>query len=66
VKWVCELINSDSRYWDESLVRSIFYHPDADEVLRIPLSSASNEDTVAWAHEPNGLFLVRSAYRLGM
>jgi hypothetical protein len=66
VKWVSDLINSDSRSWDEPLVRSIFYPPDADEVLWIPLSSAPNEDSIAWAHEPNGLFSVRSAYRLGM
>jgi hypothetical protein len=47
-------------------VKTIFYPPDAEEVLNIRLPSVNGEDFIAWAHEKNGYFSVKSAYRLGV
>ena len=49
-----------------NLLIPFFYPSDAEEILKIRIPSFNGEDFVAWAHEPNGLFSVRSAYRLGM
>jgi hypothetical protein len=66
LRWVSDLINPATRSWDEAKVRSVLYPPDAEEALRITLSPSQNEDFIAWAHESNGIFSVRSAYKLGM
>jgi hypothetical protein len=39
---------------------------DAEEVLRIRLPSFDTEDFVSWPSKKNGVFSVRSAYRLAL
>jgi hypothetical protein len=34
--------------------------------LKITLSTNQYDDSIAWAHERNVIFVVRSAYKLGM
>jgi ribonuclease HI len=65
-RWVSELIDPISRQWDEALVRSCCPSSDADSILSIKLPSRPCDDFVAWMPESNGLFSVRSAYKLGM
>nr|XP_051228987.1 uncharacterized protein LOC127346758 [Lolium perenne] len=65
LKWVSDLINQTTKTWDEPTIRSLFFPPDAEEILKINLPSSNARDTIAWAHESNGIFTVRSAYRLG-
>ena len=35
-----------------------------NDVLNIRLSSMSGEDFIAWAHEKNGIFSMKGAYKL--
>lgn len=50
--------------WDERLVRKSFMTLEALEVLKIKPSARLEVDVVAWAPEKNGVYSVRSAYRM--
>jgi hypothetical protein len=63
---VSDLIDPTTKTWKEDIVREIFYKPDADEVLQINIPSLNGDDFIAWNYEKNGVFSVRSAYRLGL
>ena len=65
-RWVSELINPVTRSWDEDDVRQCCPGRDADAILAIKLPARSCDDFVAWRPEKNGIFSVRSAYRLGV
>ena len=43
------------------LIKSLFWPIDVHCILQIPISPG-REDVVAWHHNRNGLFTVRSAY----
>jgi hypothetical protein len=66
LRWVSELIKPDTRSWDEDTVRKYFYPHDAEAILAIKLTQRPSDDFVAWSMEDNGIFTVRSAYRLGL
>jgi ribonuclease HI len=66
LKWVSDIIDPRTRKWDEGMIRRICYEHDAETILRIKLPVRHVDDFVAWHCEPNGIFSVRSAYRLGM
>jgi hypothetical protein len=63
---VADLINQNDHTWKEDIVRKNFMPHDAEEVLRIRLPSSDTEDFVSWPSEKNGVFSVRSAYRLAL
>jgi hypothetical protein len=65
-RWVSDLIDQVTKTWKEEEVKSLFYPPDAEAVLQIKIPSFEGEDFIAWHHEKNGKFSVKSAYRLGM
>jgi hypothetical protein len=65
-KWVSELIRADSRTWDVEAVRECCWPHDANTILGIKLAGRASDDFLAWSGESNGLFSVRSAYRIGM
>jgi hypothetical protein len=65
-KWVSDLIDFGTKQWKEETVRSLFHPPDAEEILKIRIPLVNGEDFIAWAHEKNSLFSVKSAYRLGV
>jgi hypothetical protein len=50
--------------WDEQLVRKIFYAEDAELILQMHAPTEGKDDFVAWHYESNGVFSVRSAYKL--
>jgi ribonuclease HI len=52
--------------WDEPTIRRICFVHDADAIMQIKLPHREIDDFVAWHGEANGVFSVRSAYRLGM
>jgi hypothetical protein len=60
---VSELIDQGTHNWNEPLIRDLFFKPDVDRILQIPLRHINGEDSVAWALEPKGIYSVRSAYR---
>ena len=63
---VSELISHDVAAWKTQILNAIFL-PHGEELIKsIPLSSCLPEDTIVWAAIPNGLFTVRSAYKLAM
>jgi hypothetical protein len=66
LRWVSDLINPATRTWDEATIRKIFFHHDAEAVLALKLPPRATDDFVAWNCEDNGIFTVRSAYRLGL
>lgn len=51
--------------WNTSLIRRIFWPVDAEAILKIRTSPRYQPDFLAWNPECNGIFTVRSAYRLG-
>ena len=63
---VSELISHDVAAWKTQIIDAIFLPHEAELIKSIPLSSCLPEDTIVWAATPNGLFTVRSAYRLEM
>jgi hypothetical protein len=66
MRWVSELMKQNTRVRDEEKIRKYFFPHDADAIAAINLTQRHTEDFVAWIMEENGIFTVRSAYRLGM
>jgi hypothetical protein len=46
------------------MLNATFLPMDVHAIMEIPLSLINQEDTWAWSHEKNGVFRVRSAYRM--
>jgi hypothetical protein len=61
---VSELIDHGSLTWNHELVKSVFLPMDAELITNIPLSTRRQKDFWAWHYECNGVFSVRSAYRM--
>ncbi|KAA3475505.1 reverse transcriptase [Gossypium australe] len=61
---VAELINSNQRKWNRSLIESTFPANEAELILQIPLTQHSQGDLLVWAGELSGEFSVRSSYKL--
>jgi hypothetical protein len=64
LKWVAQLMDQTTMEWKEEVVRDVFKEQDADEIMRIRLPSKPTEDFISWFYEKNGLFSVRSVYKL--
>lgn len=64
IRWVNQLILSDSKEWNVPLINQIFHHFDAEEIQKIRLPRKEMEDCVAWHYEHNEIFSVRGAYKL--
>ena len=52
--------------WKEELVRKVFHATDVDQVLQIRISKFTEEDYIAWHYEKDGIFSVKSAYKLAV
>nr|DAD30368.1 TPA_asm: hypothetical protein HUJ06_009219 [Nelumbo nucifera] len=50
--------------WDVEMIHEIFGPRDASAILNIPLSYASQEDRLIWHFSPNGVYSVKSGYRV--
>ena len=42
-----ELINAESRTWDEVQIRELFWEADAERILRIPLAVGMMDDFIS-------------------
>ncbi|XP_073360138.1 uncharacterized protein [Aegilops tauschii subsp. strangulata] len=62
---VAELLDGEGS-WRMDLLRRYFLPADVDVITSIRTSTRVTEDIIAWAPERNGIFTVRSAYRLAM
>jgi hypothetical protein len=66
---VKDLIDQDSRWWNQQLLEDIFKPEEVRAIQSIPISSTNQKDTQIWGELRNilpsfGEFLVRSAYHL--
>lgn len=59
-----ELIDQDSRKWNDGLISMIFLEDEAKIIRGIPISPLPSEDRIIWRGTKNGFFSVRSAYFL--
>ena len=63
---VSELISHEPVGWKMQVIDALFLPHEADTIKSIPLSTHLPPDKLIWAATTNGLFSVRSAYRLAM
>ncbi|KAJ1288062.1 hypothetical protein BS78_02G060100 [Paspalum vaginatum] len=63
-KYVRELIDHTSMQWKEDVIQKYFYEMDARIIKNIPLSYCRQDCFWAWHYERNGIFSVKSAYRM--
>jgi hypothetical protein len=59
---VSELIDTETKGWDEEFIREIFWHIDAQRILNILLARGMMEDFISWHYTKTGMFSVRSCY----
>ena len=59
---VLSFIDENSKWWKLDLVKSLFLHSEAKEILKIPLSHSLPEDSLIWLGNKKGSFTVKSAY----
>jgi hypothetical protein len=64
-RWVSDFLRPDGT-WDEQRVAHFFAAEDATEILKIKASTRNDADFLAWAPEKQGIYSVRSAYRLAL
>nr|DAD25053.1 TPA_asm: hypothetical protein HUJ06_026517 [Nelumbo nucifera] len=50
--------------WDVEMIHELFGPRDASAILNIPLSYSSQEDQLIWHFSPNGVYSVKSGYRV--
>ena len=60
------LIDPHTRAWRTDMIQHFFSLEYALAILSIPLSPRLLEDCLVWAYNPKGLFIVRSAYKVGL
>lgn len=58
------LFRENCQEWNEDVVKDLFIKHDANLILEISLSTAAEDDRLFWGKERDGLYLVKSAYRL--
>lgn len=59
---VAELINSESRLWEEPKVQALFDEQVAQQVLSTPISIQSQQDRLIWMGNQSGTYSVKSGY----
>ena len=65
-KNVANLIAHNKAEWNGDLVRSIFLPLEAETILSIPISSMNPADSQVQAKTSNGIFSVKSAYKVAV
>jgi hypothetical protein len=61
---VSELIDQTNRSWNIQTLETFFLPIDIEVILSIPLGTVRHIDQWAWHFEKNGIFSVRSCYRM--
>ncbi|KAG8369577.1 hypothetical protein BUALT_Bualt14G0027800 [Buddleja alternifolia] len=57
---VASLFDPTTRTWNTQIVRQIFWAPDVDAILSIPLAQHPIDDLLVWHYSKNGIFLVKN------
>ena len=62
---VADLINQDTRTWNQTILKKL-YHPNiCNEIMHIPIPKSSGlEDKLLWKHSTSGEYRVNKAYSL--
>ncbi|WOG86655.1 hypothetical protein DCAR_0205872 [Daucus carota subsp. sativus] len=60
---VSSLMETDTKHWDDELLRDICNERDVQLIRSIPLARQREEDSWYWILEESGLFSVKSCYR---
>ena len=50
--------------WDAELIQELFLPDDVNSILSLPAGHSNTADRLVWNFEKNGLFSVRSGYRI--
>ena len=61
---VSDLLLDARKGWDSELVHSIFENNDSLAICSIPLSKSHTSDSLMWHYSNNGLYTVKSCYRM--
>jgi hypothetical protein len=61
---VSSLVDAQSKWWNISLLDSLFTEDEVQKIKEIPLSCTNQEDTLIWRGTKNGIFSVKSAYHM--
>jgi hypothetical protein len=61
---VSQLVNEGSGTWNSQIIQKMFYAHDAEVILQLNAPETSRKDFLAWHYESNGIFSVKSAYKL--
>ncbi|KAL0298063.1 UNVERIFIED_CONTAM: hypothetical protein Sangu_3163900 [Sesamum angustifolium] len=59
---VSELIDEESREWNEGLISTLFWPKDSELILQIPLCLVGTEDLLVWHYLSNDIFSVRLSH----
>lgn len=62
---IADLINQDTRTWNQTILKKL-YHPNiCNEIMHIPIPKSSRlEDKLLWKHSTSGEYRVNKAYSL--
>ena len=58
------LVDVQSKWWNISLLNSLFTEDEVQKIKEIPLSCTNQEDTFIWRGTKNGIFPIKSAYHM--
>ena len=61
-----DLLDLDLQCWRRELITSLFHTDDVEEICRIPLSHRHEPDILALMYNKNGMFSVKSAYKVAV
>lgn len=59
---VSELVDTDTRTWNQQLISGIFDESEANLICKIPISASGCPDKVIWQGTKDGKFTVKIAY----
>jgi hypothetical protein len=66
LKWVHQLWHVSNSNWNIQLLERVFWAHDVEVIRKLKIPSGQFTDVLAWHYGKNGVFTVRSAYRLAI
>ena len=63
-EWVSRLINQDIHVWRRDFIMAHFNQYEGEAICNIPLSRRQVSDSIFWKHNKDGIFTVKSAYKV--
>lgn len=63
---VADLFISQTRFWNVGLLRNLVSNEDTNRILNTPIFESNQHDRRVWKSETNGIYSVRSGYRISL